>query len=65
MQCKECGSEMWLMSTKGWYCKHCGISYDIQGNFLSREQKTKIPSKHNNVTIATIATIKIIKPITT
>jgi hypothetical protein len=62
MQCKECGREMYLVSTKGWSCK-CGIQTDIQGNLVFRgESKVKISSIRNNTTIATIATIKIIKP---
>lgn len=71
MLCKECGREMYMESTKGWYCK-CGIHTDIQGNFLYKEErKVKIPSKHTTVpidakdtigrinTIGSIATIRV------
>jgi DNA-directed RNA polymerase subunit M/transcription elongation factor TFIIS len=59
MICKECGEEMYLESTRGFYCKRCKIHTDLQGNLLSREEsKVKISSKRTINTIGTIATIR-------
>jgi DNA-directed RNA polymerase subunit M/transcription elongation factor TFIIS len=41
MICKQCGKEMYLAFTNEWVCRDCGLKYDFNGKFLSKDVKQK------------------------